>query len=49
MFLKKKMIQNTEMVIYVVELEEVKRFLRGILKEEYQTLEELTLILEHCA
>ncbi len=47
--LKKKMIQNTEMVIYVVESEEVKHFLRGILKEEYQTLEELTVLLEHCA
>ena len=39
--LKKKMIQNTEMVIYVIEDKEIKEFLKKILIDEYKTMEEL--------
>ena len=39
--LKKKMIQNTEMVIYVIEDKEIKDFLKKILVDEYKTMEEL--------
>ena len=39
--LKKKMIQNTEMVIYVTEDEKIEELLKKILIDEYKTLEEL--------
>ena len=39
--LKKKMIQNTEMVIYVTEDEKIEELLKKILVDEYKTLEEL--------
>lgn len=44
--LKKKMIQNTEMVIYVIEDKEIKDFLKKILVDEYKTMEELITLHE---